>query len=68
MRPSTEAPNPSAYCLQGFAACTTGSVGCWTYGNISGGRLNHSVDCDWHAAPWVVAPLAVGRRVIHATN
>ena len=37
---------------QGFAACSAGPVGCWTYGNITGRRLNNSADCDWHAAPW----------------
>jgi len=41
---------------QGFAACSMGPVGCWTYHNITSGQLNHSLDCDWHAPPWSPAP------------
>ena len=52
----TDACTQASGC-QGFAACATGPVGCWTYANISTGQLNHSVDCDWHAAPWA-APAA----------
>ena len=58
----TEACTAASGC-QGFAACSMGSVGCWTYRNVSGGQLNHSTDCDWHAAPWAAAPPAAPRSL-----